>query len=189
MPDASLAALALRLAVSMGVVIALMVLAAKVLKRAQAYAATSGSGRAPGGSGRSAAGRSGRRTPRVTRLPIEVQTIAPLGRGASIALVRAAGQELVVGITEQQVTLLHAGPELLELGPDPELEGDADGWDAALSELSLTELPELDEAAYDADLTPSPGAARIAALAPTSPGGSSAWTVALETLRARTVRR
>lgn len=179
MVDTSLAALALRLAVSMGVVIALMVLAAKVLKRAQAYASN--------GSGRSAAGRAGRRTPKVTRLPIEVQTIAPLGRGASVALVRAAGRELVVGITEQHVTLLHAGPEPIELDADEDLE--ADRWDAALSELTHHELAELDGAADDAGPTPSPGAARIAALVPTSPGGSSAWTVALETLRARTVRR
>ena len=169
MPDTSLAALALRLAVSMGVVIGLMVVAAKVLKRAQAYAASSGPGRA--------AGRGARRAATVTRLPIEVQTIAPLGRGASVALVRAAGRELVVGITEQHVTLLHAGPEPVELDPDGDPEGD--GWDAALTELTDPErIP-----------SPSPGAARIAALVPTSPGGSSAWTVALETLRARTVRR
>ncbi|WP_370327650.1 flagellar biosynthetic protein FliO [Euzebya sp.] len=173
MPDVSLAAMALRLAISMGVVVGLMLLAAKLLRRAQAAAASSGAKR-----GRAA----------VVRTPIDVASLAPLTRGASVAIVRAAGRELVLGVTETQVTLLHSGIETRAVDEDRAAELDLtrialdlDGPDARL---------DSDEATSVAGI----GAARIAASIPDLGGmpgerGQSAWTEALETLRARTVRR
>jgi flagellar biogenesis protein FliO len=141
--EVSLPAMAVRLAISMGVVLGLMLLAARLLRRAQGMARTAGSG---------SGGRRGRAR---TVTPLAVTGVAPLGRGASVALVRAAGHDLVLGITEQQVTLLHRKPAELDL-----------------------DLPE--------------ATARIAVAAAEQPAvaaGTPAWTDALETLRAMTVRR
>lgn len=184
MPDVSLAALGLRLAISMGVVIALMFLAAKLLRRAQAYAVNSGT--------------KGRKSGKVTRIPIAVTTIAPLTKGASVAIVRAAGREMVLGVTEQQVTLLHSALETrdaLEVGEPRETRVNLDIEDlhtsAVTAEDGLIDLDRLEATTS----TRSTGAARIAALVPTltpdtgDADGSSAWTDALETLRAKTVRR
>lgn len=174
MADVSLAALALRLAVSMGVVIGLMVVAAKLLRRAQAYAAGGAAKHADltGGTGR------GRRRGRVTTIPIAVTSVAPLTRTASVAVVRAAGREMVLGVTETQVTLLHSSAELRA---DLELDHDLD-------DLELLDEPTAVEAATS---SPTPTAARIAAVGSGTPdrvAGMPAWTDALETLRAMTVR-
>lgn len=185
MPDVSLASMALRLAISMGVVVALMLLAAKVLRRAQAYAVGSAAG-------------AGRRQGRVTRIPIAVSSITPLGKGASVAIVKAAGRELVVGITEHQVTLLHSAIETMgAIDAMGAIATEDAGWDPAAAELD--DDPSAGLIDLDTPQRPSralsTSAARIAALVPTSPhsqgsdGGSSAWTETLETLRARTVRR
>ena len=195
MPDVSLATLALRLAVSMGVVLALMLVAAKLLRRAQAYAA--GSAAAP----------RGRRPARVTRIPIAVSSVTALNRNASVAIVRAGGRELVVGITEHQVTLLHSALDPEDATAPTGGTDDVDRHDAGDGTLTsldsgspdlgtdpLAGLIDLDSLTGPSQATPT-GAARIAALVPTSPrhtgtdGGSSAWTDTLETLRARTVRR
>ena len=169
MTDASLPALAANLALSMGVVIALMLVAAKLLRRAQGWAAGSARGGGRGGGPLAAT--------RVVRTPIDVATIQPLTRNASVALVRAAGRELVVGVTDTQVTLLHSGIE----PRDHDLDASADA--------TTTQTLPID-------------AARIAALMPGSSSrgaqdaapdeqapGRPAWTDALETLRARTARR
>lgn len=181
MADVSLAALALRLAVSMGVVIGLMLLAAKLLRRAQAYAYASGAGK--GRTPRSrptdddTTGTPARRRGRVTTIPIEIGSIAPLSRTASVAIVRASGHELVLGVTETQVTLLHATPQITE--PDDAI--DLDGLHAPTVQTVTTTAA-----------LPSPTAARIAATGTDTPdrgAGLPAWTDALETLRAMTVRR
>ncbi|MGQ0825070.1 MAG: FliO/MopB family protein [Actinomycetota bacterium] len=82
-----------RLALSLGVVIGVMWLVSTVLRRR-------GIGPAP------------RRRTRA----VEVELLArkPLGRNASIAVVRAAGQSMVIGITEHQVTKL-ADAEIEEI--------------------------------------------------------------------------
>ena len=94
MEDVSLFALFARLAISLGVVLAAMTLAAKVLKK-----------RAMPGSGG--------RTKRVA--PIEVLARHGLGRTASVAMVRAGGKVLVLGVTDAAVSVLaEADPDALE---------------------------------------------------------------------------
>ena len=82
--DTSAAALLLRLVVSLGIVLALMMGAAAVLKR------------------RSMPGSGMRRRP----VPIEVVGRQGLGRSASVAIVRAGGRALVLGITDNAVNVL-----------------------------------------------------------------------------------
>jgi len=84
MDDASFASLALRLVLSLGVVLALMLGAAAVVKR-------KGLGRGFGG-GKHAA--------------MEVLARQPLSRNASLAVVRVGDRALIVGVTEQSVTLI-----------------------------------------------------------------------------------
>jgi len=87
--EVSVGELFVRLVVSLGVVVAIMAAAAWVLKRVAA------GGLAAGGRGRP-----GR--------PVRIEVLArqSLGRRSSIALVRAGGRGLVLGITDQHVTLL-----------------------------------------------------------------------------------
>ena len=88
MADVSVFALLARLVISLGVVLALMWVAAKLLARS-------------GG---------GRRGPRVARpVPISVLARQSLGKNSSVAVVHAAGKALIVGITDSQVTLLAEG--------------------------------------------------------------------------------
>jgi len=87
--EVSVGELFVRLVVSLGVVVAIMAGAAWLLKRA-----------ASGGFGAAARGRSGR--------PVRIEVLArqSLGRRSSVALVRAGGRGLVLGITDQHVTVL-----------------------------------------------------------------------------------
>ena len=78
------AALLLRLVVSLGLVLALMMAAAAVLRR------------------RALPGVGMRRRP----VPIEVMGRQGLGRSASVAIVRAGGRALVLGITDNAVNVL-----------------------------------------------------------------------------------
>ena len=92
MEDVSLVALLGRLAVSMGVVLALMAVAGKVLRR-----------RGLGTRGTTAGSR------------IEVLARQGLGRASSLQLVRVGGRTLILGVTESQVSVLgEADPLLLE---------------------------------------------------------------------------
>ena len=84
--DVSAAALLLRLVVSLGIVLALMMGAAAVLRKRAL----------PG------IGGGGRRRP----VPIEVVGRQGLGRSASVAIVRAGGRALVLGITDNAVIVL-----------------------------------------------------------------------------------
>ncbi len=84
MQDVSVWSLLGRLVVSLVVVIALMMLTARVLR-----------GRA-----------GGRATPRRPGSSVRVVERHNVGRGSSIALVRAGDKALVVGITEQRISLL-----------------------------------------------------------------------------------
>jgi flagellar protein FliO/FliZ len=90
--DVSVVALLGRLAVSLGVVFALMAVAGKVLRR-----------RGLGTKGSTATSR------------IEVLARQGLGRTSSVQLVRVAGRTLVLGVTETNVSVLgEADPLLLE---------------------------------------------------------------------------
>jgi len=94
MEDVSVVALLARLVVSLGVVLALMYVAARLLAR------QSGGGRLT----------------RTTRpVPITVLARHSLGKNSSVAVVQAAGKSLIVGVTDAQVTLLAEGdPHLLD---------------------------------------------------------------------------
>ena len=94
MEDVSLIALFARLAISLAVVLGAMALAAKVLKKRAM----------PGAGGR---------TKRIA--PIEVLARHGLGRTASVAMVRAGGKVLVLGVTDAAVSVLaEADPDALE---------------------------------------------------------------------------
>jgi flagellar biosynthetic protein FliO len=99
--EVSVGELFVRLVVSLGVVVAIMAAAAWVLKRV-----------ASGGLGAAARGRAGR--------PVRIEVLArqSLGRRSSIALVRAGSRGLVLGVTDQHVTLL-AETSADELIADP----------------------------------------------------------------------
>ena len=96
MKDVSIIALMGRLVLSMGVVILLMWVAARVMRQRGIGGATPLPGDRSGG---------GRRR-RGHAIRIEVLARQPLGRTASVAVVMAGGRALVLGVTETQVTLL-----------------------------------------------------------------------------------
>jgi len=87
MDSASTLMMFVRLIISLGVVIGLMWIAANVLRK-RGIAGTGGSRKASAGP--------------------EVELVArkPLGRNASIAVVRVGDRSMLVGVTEQQVTNL-----------------------------------------------------------------------------------
>lgn len=111
-------ALLLRLLISLGIVFGLMAACAAAMRR-------TGLG---GGTGRKG-------------LPVEVLARHTLGRRASVAIVRAGGRGLVLGITDHTVTLLaEADPDVLVPPPasDPLSEGPRTGstatpWKALLA--------------------------------------------------------
>jgi flagellar protein FliO/FliZ len=92
MDDVSVFALLLRLVVSLGVVLGIMAVAAAVLRRSRGF-----------GMG---AGRGARRRP----AEVEVLHRQPLGKRACLAVVRTGERALVLGVTEQSVTLLADAP-------------------------------------------------------------------------------
>jgi flagellar biogenesis protein FliO len=97
-----------RLIISMGVVMAVMVLAAKVMRNRNF-----GGMRRPG-----------------SPASIEVLARQPFGKGASVAVVRAGGKELVIGVTESSVTVLaEADPKALA-DNTPESSEPAGHWTA-----------------------------------------------------------
>lgn len=96
--DVSLFSLFLRLTVSLGVVLVLVRVAAGMLQRA------SGAG------------------PRRRRGPAEVEVLLrqQVGRRASVTVVRAGGRALVLGVTDQSVTLLAEDDPDVLVPPAPE---------------------------------------------------------------------
>jgi flagellar protein FliO/FliZ len=97
--DVSLPALLLRLVVSMAVVLLLLRLAGSLLQRSNG----------------------GGKVRRRGRAEVEVLVRQPLGRRSSIGVVRAGDRALVLGITDQGITLLAEGdPDVLvPPAPDP----------------------------------------------------------------------
>jgi flagellar protein FliO/FliZ len=98
MDDVSVFSLLLRLVVSLGVVLGIMAVAAAVLRRGRGFSLGGGRG--------------------VRRMPAEVEVLhrQPLGKRASLAVVRAGDRGLVLGVTDQSVTLLMTA-EADELAP------------------------------------------------------------------------
>lgn len=91
--DVNVLELLLRLVLSMGLVVAIIVVAAKFLRNRPGL----GLGLGRGGDG-----------PK-----LDVLDRTQVARNASVAVVRVGGRGLVVGVTEHQVTLLAEAPELV----------------------------------------------------------------------------
>ena len=112
MPDTSVLGLLARLVVSLGIVIGLMLLLASVLRKR---------GIVVGNGGARGKGRSAR------AWDIDILARRGLGHHAQVAVLRAAGRTMVVGITEQRVSLLaEADPTTvaaLEAGDEIEIDG------------------------------------------------------------------
>jgi flagellar biogenesis protein FliO len=89
--DVNVVELVLRLALSMGLVVAVILVAAKVMR-----------GRTGFGLGRN---------PEMPRLDVLDRT--QVARNATVAVVRVGGRGLVVGITESSISLLAEAPELI----------------------------------------------------------------------------
>jgi flagellar protein FliO/FliZ len=115
--DTSLAALLARVVVSLGVVLVVMWGAATVLRRS-GVAGTAATGR-----------RGGKRT-----APLEVIARRGLSRGASVIVLRLGGRALVLGVTEQQVSVL------AEIDP-AELDAPVDATDERSSDAGSTAGP------------------------------------------------
>jgi flagellar protein FliO/FliZ len=132
--DVSTAELFVRLVVSLGVVLGLMAVAAAVLRKGRGFKSA------------------------ILRRPATVDVVSRqrLSRRASIALIRVSGRELVVGVTDNTITL-----------------------------LSETEVEAEEPAPVAEDVPVAPGTAHLGG----APTAGSPWTIALETLRERTVRR
>ena len=99
MGDVSLLSLFARLAISLAVVLAVMALAGRALRK-----------KAMPGMGR-----------RQRVAPIEVLARQGLGRSASVAMVKAGGKVLLLGVTEQNVNILGEADDLgllLDDGPE-----------------------------------------------------------------------
>jgi flagellar protein FliO/FliZ len=99
--DSSVFSLLARLVISLAIVIGLMMVLAGVLKRRGIVVA------GPKSTGR---------TP--VAAEIEILGRKGLGRNAQVAIVRAAGCTLVLGITEQHITVLGEGEVLEPPAPD-----------------------------------------------------------------------
>lgn len=178
MADAGVFELFARLVVALAVVIGLMILLARVLKR-RGIDLTAGARRATG-----------------ARIQIDVLARRALTRNASVAVVQAGDRTLVLGVTDERVTLLseatddatargvraprptggratpavdtHADPGATPPAPSPNRTARAElGAPVDLAEAHRTELPN---AADDI------------------PGGP-AWKMALDSLRERTLRK
>ena len=106
-----------RLVLSMGVVLAVMALAAKVARN-----------RNIGGM---------RTKGKATK--IEVLARQNFGKTSSVAVVMAGGKALVLGISDQSVTLLtEADPSSIEIAPEPEAHRTAPLWGGSNARPGLT---------------------------------------------------
>jgi flagellar protein FliO/FliZ len=127
--DVSLLTLLVRVVVSLGVVLAIMAGSAAVLRRSGVV------GTAP----------AGKRGARRRGAPVEVIARHGLSRTSSLAVVRMGGRVLMLGVTEQQVTLLtEVDPAELDATPDhnefvgpagPGMEAGALPWKVVLEQL------------------------------------------------------
>ena len=159
MVDSSALGLLVRLVFSLAVVIGLMLLLAHTMRKRGLIVGASGVQRIGGG-----AQRTGRGAPRmgggVQRFggDIEVLSRRGLGRSAQVAVVRAGGRTLVLGVTEQHICLL----------------ADAD-TDAMAHEAEIEELEHAN-------------AQRTARTGFTGYGTNPPWRMLINGVRDRTVR-
>jgi hypothetical protein len=166
--------LAVRLVISMAAVMAVMALAARVVRRRQGVGPLLPAHR---GLATSREGRPGSTRARKARpdLPVEVLYRRPLAKGAAVSLVQATGRMFLLGVTEQSVTLLAElpGPGASSATAAPE-QGTVDG------SVNLTDVDEWQQNGR------MPFCERGPAGGETS---EKAWKLALDSLRERTVRR
>jgi len=175
--------LLVRLVISMVAVMAVMGIAARVVRRRQ--------GAGPivptrSRSGPGLAGRPGRARARKTRAapPLEVLYRRPLSKGAAVSLVEATGRTFLLGVTDHSVTLLAelAGPAPAGAPPVPGqlAPGQLAPGQQTGPPLNLTDEDEWQQTGR------TPGCERGPAGAETS---DNAWKLALDSLRERTVRK
>ncbi len=124
MADASTLMLFVRLIFSLGIVIGLMWIAANVIRK---RGLTPASGRRPG-----------------PGVQIEMLARRPMGRNASIAVIRVGDRSIVVGVTDQRITKLDDADidesELNESGapwtaPEGSGNGPTSAWKAMLDQM------------------------------------------------------
>jgi flagellar protein FliO/FliZ len=149
--DTSVFELFARLVVALGIVLGIMLFGARVLKRR---------GFDLGG---------GKRGGNPRRYDVDILARRALTKGASVAVVRAGGKTLVLGVTEQHITLLAEPQRALDVATN-ELDSDL--------EIDLRD-PRSDEDAHWTGLPIAVGAGR----------SGTPWMMALDRLRERTVRR
>jgi flagellar protein FliO/FliZ len=122
--------LLIRLVLSMAVVMGVMWAAAQLLKRRQgkfSQLPTMGGGRkAP-------------RRPR-QEAPFDIVYRKPLGKGACVALVEAPGRRILLGVTEQSVTLLAELPS--QRVPDLSAVAEEPTGDAGMATLDGSDRPD-----------------------------------------------
>lgn len=188
--------LLLRLAISMGVVMAVMGLAARFARRRQGASARRrassptlfGAGRTPTrrprsrrpGIGRAATGFFGRPKAIAGEPPAEVLHRVALTKSAWAVVLAAGSKTLLIGVTEQRVQLLAELPSAL--GDEViALQQDAGAADTNIKEnwaLVSPALPTPLDTPLDTPLAP-----------PTEERPNNAWKLAIDSLRERTVRR
>ena len=161
----------------MGAVMAVMGLAARLVRRRQGAGPLLPARRAGAGPA-NRPGRARARKPRAVP-PLEVLYRRSLSKGAAISLVEAAGRTFLLGVTDHSVTLLAELP-----GPDaagaPAYPGP---WAIGQQAVPPVQLTDEDEWQQTGRM---PGCERAPAGAETS---DNAWKLALDSLRERTVRR
>lgn len=176
--------LLLRLAISMAVVMAVMGVAARLVRRRQEALPSLGTAR-PAASPRASmlggvlGGTGKSRRPRPAPA-VEVVYRRSLAKGAAVAVVQATGKQFLLGVTEQSVTLL---AELPRAGTVTALEvggpGQAHLGATSVDSTQLTELEDWQQAGrMPASPTDAPSLER-----------QNAWKLTLDSLRERTVRR
>lgn len=172
--------LLVKLAFSMAVVMIVMGVAARVVRRRQGLSGDQfPNGGKPGGS-RSPWPRRGKE-PIKPPPAVDVLSRRSLAKGANLVLVRAGGKQYLLGVTEQSVNLLfevgddQASPAALPTSSRRRL--DAPG-EVTRPSSSIADLRFLEPGR-----TPAP-------LGPATPPGqpATAWKLAIDSLRERTVR-
>ena len=170
--------LLVRLVISMGAVMAVMGLAARLLRRRQGVGPLLPARRGPVAARAGHPGRSRSRKPRAAA-PLEVLYRRSLSKTAAVSLVEATGRTFLLGVTDHSVTLL------AELR-DPDAPGatvtPAHGR-PAYGDAASVQLTDEDDWQQTGRM---PGCDKVPAGADAS---DTAWKLALDSLRERTVRR
>ncbi len=173
--------LLVRLVISMGAVMAVMGLAARLVRRRQGAGPLLPARRAAAAA---PAGRPGRARPRKTRpvAPLEVLYRRSLSKTAAVSLVEATGRTFLLGVTDHAVTLL---AELRDPAAQsvPALPSYGDAVSVQMTDTASVQLTDEGEWQQAGRM---PGCEQAPAGAGTS---DTAWKLALDSLRERTVRR